>query len=70
MTIKDISEKLNKKPKQGERIQFATILKAYVMDMNVESLSPAILSTRWFVCFLPPPPLPPFPPHLSVIDTF
>ncbi|KAK9300973.1 hypothetical protein QLX08_006472 [Tetragonisca angustula] len=50
MTIKDISEKLNKKPKQGERIQFATILKAYVMDMNVESLSPAILSTRCALC--------------------
>ncbi|KAF3422653.1 hypothetical protein E2986_10080 [Frieseomelitta varia] len=50
MTIKEISEKLNKKPKQGERIQFATILKAYVMDMNVESLSPAILSTRCALC--------------------
>ncbi|CAD1480872.1 unnamed protein product [Heterotrigona itama] len=56
MTIQQISEKLNKKPKQGERIQFATILKAYVMDMNVESLSPAILLTRWFVCSLFSPP--------------
>nr|XP_012154458.1 PREDICTED: meiosis-specific with OB domain-containing protein [Megachile rotundata] len=50
MTIQDISDKLNKKPKQGERIQFATILKAYVMDINVESMSPGIISTRCALC--------------------
>ncbi|XP_043594368.1 meiosis-specific with OB domain-containing protein [Bombus pyrosoma] len=50
MTIREISEKLNKKPKQGERIQFATILKAYVMDINVETLSPGILSIRCALC--------------------
>lgn len=54
MTIREISEKLNKNPKQGERIQFATILKAYVMDINVETLSPGILSIRWLIYFLFP----------------
>lgn len=52
MTIQEISEKLNRKSKQGERIQFATILKAYVMDINVENLNPGIISIRWLVHFL------------------
>lgn len=52
MTIQEISEKLNRKTKQGERIQFATILKAYVMDINVENLNPGIISIRWLVHFL------------------
>ncbi|XP_053997497.1 meiosis-specific with OB domain-containing protein isoform X2 [Hylaeus anthracinus] len=50
MTVQDISNKLNKKPKQGERIQFATILKAYVLDINVDSLSPRIISKRCALC--------------------
>ncbi|KOC62456.1 Uncharacterized protein C16orf73 like protein [Habropoda laboriosa] len=50
MTIQDISNKLNKKPTQGERIQFAIILKAYVMDINVESTNPGVLSTRCALC--------------------
>ncbi|XP_053982758.1 meiosis-specific with OB domain-containing protein isoform X2 [Hylaeus volcanicus] len=50
MTVQDISNKVNKKPKQGERIQFATILKAYVLDINVDSLSPRIISKRCALC--------------------
>ncbi|XP_016908924.2 meiosis-specific with OB domain-containing protein isoform X1 [Apis cerana] len=50
MTIQEISEKLNRKTKQGERIQFATILKAYVMDINVENLNPGIISIRCALC--------------------
>ncbi|XP_034176492.2 meiosis specific with OB domains hold'em [Osmia lignaria lignaria] len=50
MTIQDISDKLNKKPKHGERIQFATILKANVMDINVDSFSPGTITTRCALC--------------------
>lgn len=49
MTVKDISTKLNKKTKLGERLQFASILKGYVMDINTESISPGIISNRWFI---------------------
>lgn len=51
MTVQDISNKLNKKSKQGERIQFATILKAYVIDINVDKLGPRIISRRWYISF-------------------
>lgn len=50
MTIQDISNKLNKKTKQGDRLQFATILRAYVMDIN--TTSSGIISTRWFISFV------------------
>ncbi|XP_076633259.1 meiosis specific with OB domains hold'em [Colletes latitarsis] len=50
MTVQDISNKLNKTPKEGERIQFAVILKAYVIDINVNSLSPTILSRKCALC--------------------
>ncbi|XP_076243469.1 meiosis specific with OB domains hold'em [Calliopsis andreniformis] len=50
MTVQDISNKLKKKTKQGERIQFATILKAYVMDINVDSTSPGTITTRCALC--------------------
>ncbi|XP_076756999.1 meiosis specific with OB domains hold'em [Xylocopa sonorina] len=50
MTIQEISNKLNMKLKEGERIQFATILKAYVMDINVECISPEILITKCALC--------------------
>ncbi|XP_017760686.1 PREDICTED: meiosis-specific with OB domain-containing protein [Eufriesea mexicana] len=50
MTVQEISNKLNTKLKQGERIQFATILRAYVMDINVENISSTILSTRCALC--------------------
>ncbi|XP_076168332.1 meiosis specific with OB domains hold'em isoform X2 [Ptiloglossa arizonensis] len=50
MTVQDISNKLNKKSKQGERIQFATILKAYVIDINVDKLGPRIISRRCALC--------------------
>ncbi|XP_076669856.1 meiosis specific with OB domains hold'em isoform X3 [Andrena cerasifolii] len=50
MTVQDISTKLNKKTKQGERLHFASILKGYVMDINTESISPGIISNRCAVC--------------------
>ncbi|CAK9798911.1 Meiosis-specific with OB domain-containing protein [Anthophora quadrimaculata] len=50
MTIQDISNKLNKKSTHGERLQFATILKAYVMDINVESTNTGVISTRCALC--------------------
>nr|XP_031835370.1 meiosis-specific with OB domain-containing protein isoform X2 [Nomia melanderi] len=50
MTIQDISNKLNKQSKEGKRIQFAAILKAYIMDMNVDSLNPGIISRRCALC--------------------
>ncbi|KZC14500.1 Uncharacterized protein C16orf73 like protein [Dufourea novaeangliae] len=50
MTIQDISNKLNKQPKQGDRIQFAVILKAYVIDIDVDSLNPGIISRRCALC--------------------
>ena len=49
MTVQDISTKLNKKTKQGERLHFASILKGYVMDINTDSISPGIISNRWFI---------------------
>ncbi|XP_017878383.1 meiosis-specific with OB domain-containing protein [Ceratina calcarata] len=50
MTIQQITTKLNQKPQQDERIQFAAILKAYVMDINVECLDPGMLTIRCAMC--------------------
>ncbi|XP_076647537.1 meiosis specific with OB domains hold'em [Halictus rubicundus] len=50
MTIQEISNRLNKAPKAGDRLQFAVILKAYVMDINVDSRNPEIISSRCALC--------------------
>ncbi|XP_033342347.2 meiosis specific with OB domains hold'em [Megalopta genalis] len=50
MTIQEISDRLNKHSKPGERLQFAVILKAYVMDINIESTSSTIITRRCALC--------------------
>lgn len=51
MTIQQITEKLQKrKSTDGERLQFATIVKALVTDINLEDL-PNVISIKWY-CFL------------------
>ncbi|XP_078047143.1 meiosis specific with OB domains hold'em [Augochlora pura] len=50
MTIQEISNKLNKNCKPGMRLQFAVILKAFVMDINVDSTSPTIITRKCALC--------------------
>ncbi|XP_046816916.1 meiosis-specific with OB domain-containing protein [Vespa crabro] len=54
MTIEEISERLNQGTivKDG-RLQFATILKAIVTDMNVDDINPGLISTRCALCKKP-----------------
>lgn len=49
MTIKDITERLNKKTPGGERVQFVTILYATVTEVNMENSQSDVLITRWYV---------------------
>lgn len=52
MTIEEISERLNQGTIVEEgRLQFATILKAIVTDMNVDNTTSGLISTRWYFCF-------------------
>lgn len=49
MTIEEISERLNQGTiVEDGRLQFATILKAIVTDMNVDDANPGLISTRWY----------------------
>ncbi|XP_076291621.1 meiosis specific with OB domains hold'em [Lasioglossum baleicum] len=50
MTIQEISDRLNKMPKTEDRLQFAVILKANVMDINVDSMDAGIISSRCALC--------------------
>ncbi|KAG7207151.1 hypothetical protein KM043_008842 [Ampulex compressa] len=50
MTIQEISQKLNKKTRVDERLQFAVIVKATVTDINVDSIAGDLISRRCALC--------------------
>ncbi|XP_014612711.1 PREDICTED: meiosis-specific with OB domain-containing protein [Polistes canadensis] len=51
MTIEEISEKINQAAiVEDGRLQFATILKAMVTDMNLDDTNPGLISTRCALC--------------------
>ncbi|KAI4502350.1 hypothetical protein M0802_002262 [Mischocyttarus mexicanus] len=51
MTIEEISDKLNQGAiVEDGRLQFATILKAMVTDMNLDDTNPGLISTRCALC--------------------
>lgn len=49
MTIQQITEKLRKKANtEGERLQFATIVKASVTEMNLDGSLKDVISIKWY----------------------
>lgn len=49
MTIQQITEKLQKKSNmEGERFQFATIVKASVTEMNLDGSLKDLISIKWY----------------------
>lgn len=49
MTIQQITEKLQKKANtEGERLQFATIVKASVTEMNLDGSLKDVISVKWY----------------------
>lgn len=50
MTIQQITEKLQKKANmEGERFQFATIVKALVTEMNLDGSLKDVISIKWYL---------------------
>lgn len=55
MTVQQITEKLQKKvATEGERMQFATIVRASITEMNVDALLKNIISIKWCAHSFPP----------------
>lgn len=53
MTVQQITEKLQKKSiVEGERLQFATVVKAYVTEINLDGPLEDIISIKWYTQFL------------------
>lgn len=53
MTIQQITEKLQKKVNmEGERFQFATIVKASVTEMNLDGSLKDVISIKWYFNYI------------------
>lgn len=53
MTIQQITEKLQRKTNtEGERLQFATIVKASVTEMNLDGSLKDVISVKWYFPYI------------------
>lgn len=53
MTIQQITEKLQRKTNmEGERLQFATIVKASVTEMNLDGSLKDVISVKWYFSYI------------------
>jgi len=54
MTVQQITEKLqkNKATAEGERLQFATIVRASVTEMNLDGPLKDVISIKWYFIFI------------------
>lgn len=52
MTVQQITEKLQKKAiVEGERLQFATIVKAKITEINLDGPLKNLISIKWYTFF-------------------
>jgi len=53
MTVQQITEKLQKKAiTEGERLQFATVVRASITEMNLDGPLKDVISIKWYGFFI------------------